>query len=212
MSDVERLLHEYIAEHRAGGEADPLAYLERVEGTDRAELAELLDAYLERAPGRDWDPVAYRGSAAERLVEGLDRSLRGQAGLWPSLLPRLRERARVRRADLVARLAEGLGVGDRQEKVAAYYHEMEQGQLASARVSGRVLEVLGGILGTSAEALREAGEALGPAGPSPSESAVFARMARPSAEYQDEVRATARDRAEAQRVEWDEVDELFRGG
>jgi hypothetical protein len=212
MSDVERLLHDYIAEHRAGGEADPLAYLERVDGADRAELAELLDAYLERAPGRDWDPAAYRGSAAERLVESLDRSLRGQAGLWPSLLPRLRERARVRRADLVARLAAELGVGGREEKVAAYYHEMEQGQLASARVSGRVLEVLGGILGTSAETLRKAGEALGPAGPTPSESAVFARMARPSAEYQDEVESTVSDRAEEERVEWDEVDELFRGG
>jgi hypothetical protein len=212
MSDVERLLHEYIAEHRAGGEADPLAYLERVEGIERGELAELIDAYLERAPGREWDPAAYSGSAAERLVEGLDRSLRGQAGLWPSLLPRLRERARVRRADLAARLAEGLGVGDREEKVAAYYHEMEQGQLASARVSGRVLEVLGGILGTSAEALRNAGEAFGPAGPTPAESAVFARMARPSAEYRDEVAATPRDRAEEEAVEWDEVDELFRGG
>src|SRR4051812_25425418 len=62
MTDVDRLLREYIEEHRAGGEADPLAYVERLEGTDRAELEALIDAYLARAPGRDWDPEAYRGS------------------------------------------------------------------------------------------------------------------------------------------------------
>ena len=46
MADVERLLHEFIAEDRSGGDADPLAYLRRARGADRAELEALIDAYL----------------------------------------------------------------------------------------------------------------------------------------------------------------------
>ena len=41
MSDVDRLLAEYLAEHRAGGEADPRTYLSRVSPPHRAELAAL---------------------------------------------------------------------------------------------------------------------------------------------------------------------------
>src|SRR5688500_6415954 len=161
MSDVDRLLSEYIAEHRAGGEADPVEYLDRLEGTDREELAELIDAYLQRTPGQPWDREAYRGSAAERLVEGLDRSLRGQAGMRPMLLPRLRHRAQIKRRSLVESLAENLGVGDQMEKVAGYYNQMEQGTLESAAVSDRVLGALSDIVGASAAALRRAGELLG---------------------------------------------------
>src|SRR3954447_8768536 len=51
MSDVEQVLREYIREHRAGGDADPRAFLERVEDPgDRLELEALIDAYLEHAP------------------------------------------------------------------------------------------------------------------------------------------------------------------
>jgi hypothetical protein len=212
MSDVEQLLHEYIEEHRSGGEADPLAYLERVEGTDRAELAALIDAYLERAPARTWDPDAYRGSAAERLVESLDRGMRGRAGLWPTVLPRLRERARLKRADLVARLAEGLGVADREQKVAAYYHQMEQGELASGGVSSRVLDTLARIVGASAETLRRAGEPFDPGASGEAPGAVFTRTARADAEEEGAPAAPAEARPAAPSEEWDEVDELFRGG
>ena len=92
--DVQKLLSEYIAEHRAGGEADPLAYLERADEADRQELAALIDGYLARSPGRDWDPEAYAGSAAERVADELGKALLGSAGLWPAILPRLRKQAR----------------------------------------------------------------------------------------------------------------------
>ena len=110
MADVERLLSEYIAEHRAGGDADPRRYLERVEGLDRAELQALIDAYLQRAPGRAWDPEAFAGSSASILADRLARAVAGQAGMWPVVLPRLRERAQVMREDIARRLAEALGV------------------------------------------------------------------------------------------------------
>ena len=49
----------------------------------------------------------------------------------------------------------------REQKVAGYYHEMEQGTLDSRGVSERVLAALGEIYGTTAEKLREIGEPLG---------------------------------------------------
>ncbi|MEO8092928.1 MAG: hypothetical protein ABI726_09510 [bacterium] len=212
MSDVDRLLSEYISEHRAGGEADPVAYLDQLEGADREELAALLDAYLQRAPAREWDADAFRGSEAERLTESLHRSLGGRAGLWPVVLPRLRERAQVKRAELVARLGAALGVGDREDKVAGYYHGMEQGSLESDGVSDRVLGALGEIVGASVESLRKAGENLSAGmaelGSDKTDQA-FTRM-RSAGEGEE----AGADEASAERMpegDWDEVDELFRG-
>ncbi len=62
MSDVEKLLSHYITEHRAGGAADPIPFLDQLEGVDREELSALIDGYLQRAPGREWDAEAYQGS------------------------------------------------------------------------------------------------------------------------------------------------------
>jgi hypothetical protein len=209
MSDVERLLSEYIAEHREQGDADPQGYLERVDGLDRRELAALIDAYLARAPRRGWDPEAFRDSGTARQVEALSRSLAGESGLWPSLLPRLRARARLKRVEVVSRLAAALGVAWREEKVGLYYHEMEQGSLPAEGVSDSVLEALGRILGESATALREAGRSLGPGrttGAPP--GAVFTRMARAPEGAEPRAAPAEPERGEA---EWDEVDELFRG-
>src|SRR4051812_385401 len=140
MSDVvDRLLGEYIAEHRAGGPADPLKYLAHAASDDeRAELSVLIDGYLARAPRRRWDAEGFTSSSAARVAEGLERSIGGAGGLWPLELPRLRERVRLRRAELVDRLAEALGVVGREKKVAGYYHEMEQGLLPARGVSDRV--------------------------------------------------------------------------
>ena len=214
MTDVERLLREYISEHHGGGRADPREYVERLEGADRKELATLIDGYLERAPRQEWDREAYEQSAAPKVVEALSRSLTGSAGLWPSVLPRLRERARVKRSEVVGQLAARLGAsGGQRDKVAAYYHEMEQGSLPASGVSDRVLEALGEILGQSAAALRRAGGAFGrPPPTSPATApAAFARkgMASPGVPPAD---ASEGPPAEAEPEQWDEVDRLFRGG
>lgn len=214
MSDVERLLRDYIEEHRAGGAADPRAYLDQVEGTDRRELEALIDAYLARAPRRAWSAEAYEASGEPQLVESLSRSLEGASGLWPSLLPSLRERAQLRRRDLVERLAAALGAGDREEKVGAYYHQMEQGLLPARGVAGRVLEALGEIVGESAETLRRAGEALEPGGGQTAGAAAFARFASPDPQAQEApaMPASPGPTGPAAETEWDELDELFRGG
>ena len=213
MADVDKLLSEYIAEHRAGGRADPIEYLDRLRGTDRDELALLIDAYLARSPGRQWDAEAFTGSVPERLAEGLTRSLEGASGLWPTILPRLRDRAKVTRTDLTRQLAESLGFANREQKVASYYHEMEQGLLPSEGVSSRVLEALGGIVGGSAEFLRQAGEPLGTGRSRAGDDAVYARRAHPDERFEAAgTTAEMRLPAEPAEREWDEVDELFRGG
>ena len=199
MTDVDRLFEAFIASDRAGV-ADPAAYLARVSGADRVELEALIDGYLARAPRRAFDRAAFEGSPAGRVVAALEG--------WPALLPQLRERARLRPAELVARLAAELGVGGREPKVAAYYDRMERGTLPSSGVSDRVLEALGRIVGASAAVLRAAGTLAAP--PPPPAPAALARAAAPAADFA--AAAPAGGSAEAAAPPRDEVDELFTGG
>jgi hypothetical protein len=176
-----------------------------VSGRDRAELAALIDAFLERAPRRAFDPEAPRSSRAAAVAESVHRSLAGSSGMWPSLLPQLRHRAKLQRADLVAQLAERLGAQGQTDKVGRYYHQMEQGLLPASGVSDSVLEGLGRIVGYGADALRKAGEMPGAGGPAAAGGAVFARTSA------DPMVAADVGVAAIEPEEWDEVDRLFRG-
>ena len=210
MADVDRLLREFKDEHARSGAGDPQRYLDLVGGRDRVTLETLIEAYLASAPRRAWNEAEFEASGAAPLVQGIEQSLAGAAGTWPALLPRLRARAQLARADLTARLAEALGVGDRQEKVHRYYHQMEVGRLPAEGVSQRVLDALGEILGESGDALRRAGA--GMAGPGrETEQVAFARTA-PAADFDEAALAGARERREPDADEWDDVDDLFRSG
>jgi hypothetical protein len=165
MADVEQLYRDYVAEHRAGGEADPRAYLAQLAGSDRDELEALIAGYLRRAPGREWDAEAYAGSPAENAATSIAArwdgwELAAEPRPWTELLPALRERAQIKRAELVGRLAEAIGFPAEAERVGAYYHQMEIGRLPSEGVSDRVLGALGELLGESAATLRAAGSAI----------------------------------------------------
>jgi hypothetical protein len=202
MADVDRLLHEFIEADRAGGPADPLAFLRRVQGSEREELEALIDGYLARVPRRAFDREAFERSPARAVTEELGRALGGASGTWPALLPRLRHRARLRRTDVVRRLAEELGTAQ-VDKVARYYHGMEQGTLPAAGVSDRVLEALGRVVGVGAERLREAGRSAGGAAPGPQGAAAFARVGAPDPRYRVEPATPPTEEPP------DEVDELF---
>ncbi len=134
MSQVDELLREYKEAHQAGA-GDPRPFLSRAPAEDRAVLAALIDGYLEQAPRQELSRDEMAESAAAPVVEGIHRSLTGAGGLWPALLPRLRAQARVKRADLVRELAARLGAQSQQDKVAGYYHQMEQGLLPADGVS-----------------------------------------------------------------------------
>src|ERR671915_686531 len=209
MTEVERLLSEYKEAHQSGGEADPRPYLARVSGVDRELLAGLIDAYLAEAPRRPFSATALAESRAAPVTEEVERSLAGAGGMWPALLPRLRARARLRRAELVAQLAARLGAQAQQDKVGLYYHQMEQGLLPESGVSETVLEALGKIVDSTASALRKAGRMPAPGPPRTDEGAAFARATwgepAPAAPPDAEAAAPARPAAD-----WDEVDRLFR--
>jgi hypothetical protein len=210
MAEVDRLLREFKDEHERSGAGDPQPYLESVSGRDRVTLETLIETYLASAPRRAWNEAEFEAAGTAPLVEGIEQSLAGSAGTWPALLPRLRARAELARADLTARLAESLGVGDRKEKVHSYYHQMEVGTLPAEGVSQRVLDALGRIVGESGDALRRAGT--GMAGPGPeAEGRAFARTAR-AAEFDAGAPAAGGAPREPDADDWDEVDQLFRAG
>ena len=143
-ADVDRLLQEFIAADRAGGVGRPgrvsRAGVRRRPGGARGAARRLPGPRA--APGVR--PRRVLGLAGGARGGGRARPLAGRlVGHLAGLLPRLRDRARLRRAEVVSRLAAALGAGDREAKVAGYYHAMEQGTLPAAGVSDRVLEALG---------------------------------------------------------------------
>jgi hypothetical protein len=209
MADVAKLLQDFIAEDRTGGPADPLDYLQRVEGSERAELETLIDGYLARAPRRTFDRAAFASSPARAVAEELGRALGGASGTWPALLPRLRHRAQLRRADVVVRLAHELEAKPEQvHKVAGYYHQMEHGTLPASGVSDRVLEALARIVGDTADRLREAGRGGLGLPPAATAASAFARVGTPDPQYveAEELMAPASP-AEPP----DDIDALFTG-
>lgn len=214
--DPDELLAGFAAELEGGGAADPREWISRAAPGARQKLAAAIDHYLMTAPRRAWDPDAYESSIAKVAVDRVYESIDGVSGSWPELLPALRNRARIKRSELVERLAEVLGVGTagaQIEKVGGYYNRMEHGLLPAEGVSGRVLDALAQIVGASAEVIARAG---GGAAPSIGEAdaaspPVYARLADAGADPAAEakLRDSAPGSAEAAR---DEIDELFTAG
>lgn len=206
MADLGQLRDQFAAAFSAGESPDPGEWLDRVEGDERQELARMIDQYLMTAPRRAWDAEAYERSLAKIAVDRVFESREGISGSWPELLPRLRNRARIKRSELVARLTEVLGERD-VEKVGVYYNRMEHGALRADGVSATVLTALADLVGTSVTALRAAG-ASGPE-PGAAGAPAFARLAVPDPAYADADDAV---QLQASPPERDRIDELFTGG
>lgn len=217
MTSVDEIFAAFVREHRAGGEADPRTFIARAQNeAERRELIVLIEAYLQRSPGRRWDPEAFATSKAARVTDSIlaEWELEGdreeESVGWAELLPALRTRARIMRRELVARLAQALDASDQVEKVGDYYHRMELEELPVDGISNRVLEALGSILGESAETLRRAGRVRsgGRAGP----HVAFSRTAYPSEEHREPPTSPAGEYDAADTATRDRVDELFTGG
>ena len=214
MSDPQQLFRQFADAYDRDGSADPRAYLARTQGLDREELGALIEGFLERAPRRQWDAAAFSGSVAEQAITRAAAQAESPVGEaargWPEILPSLRTQARLKRRTLVQRLSAALGFADQEERVAAYYHRMEQGQLAPSGVSTRVLEALSEIVGTSVESLRRAGEAGELAGEAGGE--VFARVGAPADASSSPTSIAVRSASIEQAEPPDELDLLFIGG
>lgn len=213
MCEHDDLLEQFKAAYEAGERPELAQYLERASPEGRQALEQMIDSYLMNAPRRSWDPDAYAASPARESVERVWGSLQGVSGSWPELLPHLRNRAKLKRSELVQRLAETLGVAGREEKVALYYHRMEHGQLPAEGVSGGVFDALGSILGESAELIRRAGFGRLAAAEGEGDLAAFARTAEIDEVYAEELHDEAAELpAPGSAPGRDEVDELFTGG
>lgn len=146
-------------------------------------LAQLIVAFLERAPRREPTPAALA------FVRSLDE---------PSLL-RVRQARRLKLDDLAAGLVDKLGLPTGAGvRVRRYYQELELGQLDSAGVAASVWDALGGLLGRDARGL----VALRPVAPA---AAAMFRAADFAADLSDDVFTISL----AARAERDEVDRLF---
>ncbi len=213
MTDVDRLLRDYIQRFEEGGSVDPSDLFEGLERGDQRKLAVLIEGYLEHAARpQEWDPEGFEGSVAQRAVEQVAAEWEAEA--TPSELVRLRNERKISREELVAKLADSLGVSGMREKVAAYYHRLERGLLPAEGVSAKVWDALAGLLGASSDSLRDAASAMqGPA--DAARGPAYARTAAPPPEEYRVEHSTAEEvagMASPGTAEPDEVDRLFTGG
>jgi len=212
---ADTLFTDYVISHQAG-EVDPVPFLDRAAEGEREILVTLIDAYLVQAPGKVWDPTAFNGTPAQRMVEPLTLALAGVSGAWPVVLPSLRNRVRIKRRDFVEKLATGLGYPKTAGVVEEYYHAMEHGDLPAEGVSNKVLEVLGGLLGTNPESLRKEGS-LFLGGSFRVDHQVFARHPSLPAMQESRIEAPLSEMSESDsddsyRADEEAIDQLFTGG
>ncbi len=207
MRQVDRLLDEFATAFRAG-QTDPWPYLDQVEGEQREELDRKMDEFLIAVEPDAWDPGAYADSPANRVVDRIMPSLLTPSGGWRELLPSLRIRKRMKRERVESELARALdALGSQEaEKVATYYHDMEQGNLDPKGVSGKVLAALSGIYGTTVKVLQRAGAATEP--PGSADGIVFARVV---GDTEEDFVISSEDRSGFTRIkgEPDRIDRLF---
>lgn len=209
MTSPDRLLNDFVDAWSAGERPRVEDYLERAPEGDRDELALLINAFLEEAPQPKYSAETLAQIQAEPAVAELSALIDSQAGFWPSLLPRLRERAELTRDEVVKRLAQALALEGREDRIKPYYHQMESGTIDPAGVSRKVLEALSRIFGVELSEIEEAGDFAGL-------GAAVPTSAYMRSETVLESRAHAYDELPAAGAgdpgPWDEVDELFRGG
>ena len=208
MTDSAMLLSQFIDAWNRGERPDADDYVSRARDDEKPALADQLNLFLQYAPTPEYGEAARAEIRAEPAAQRIASALEGEAGLWPVLLPTLRERARLRRDQIVAQLTEMLDLEGGEKKVRRYLHEMEVGSLDPRGVSQRVLDALGAILGVSGDDLARAGdfETLG-GGPPPAAAYYRARL---EVDALSEMATPAASRGIE--AEPDQIDRLFTGG
>src|SRR4051794_37352322 len=134
----ETLISEFIDAWTSGQRPEVDTYVARADEADRDVLEREIHTFLLHAPAPAYSDEARAAIARDPLTRSIS-DMPDEFGLWPTLLPSLRKRARLRRDQLVAQLAEALGVSGQDRKIARYYHRMEAGTIEPSGVSVRVL-------------------------------------------------------------------------
>jgi transcriptional regulator with XRE-family HTH domain len=215
MSAHEKLLSDFIDAWNAGRRPSVRDYLGRVpEGPDRDALADELGTWLETAPAPALGDEARRALRADPVVERVFAVVGDDAAAWPQALPRLRARAGLSVAAVARRLVEGLGLGGDAEaaRAAAYLEEMEHGERRADRVSRRLLDALGGVLGIDGSALAALGGGAGAFRPSPAGGTLFRTAGEAGEWVAEDIEVLARAAMAPAPAPMDELDRLFDGG
>jgi hypothetical protein len=207
--DPDRILSDFIDAWNAGRRPDLDEHVARAAEPDREQLLADITAFVAFAPTPDYDDAALAAIRAEPVVASAAAAATAPGGLWPALLPRLRERAALSTSQLAGQLVGALGLpSDRTPKTRGYLEQLEAGELEPRGLSGRLLDALARLLGVPRDDLEAAGAFGGPA----AAPALF-RAEGPAAEaLRDDLDVIADALAAPAGGEWADVDELFRGG
>jgi hypothetical protein len=208
----DRVLSDFIDAWNTGQRPDVDAFLARVDQSEQGLLADEIASFVTWSPDPDYDDTALDAIAAEPVVHEAMRAATQPAGMWPALLPRLRSRAALTTRQLADELTNALGLPAGSEaKTERYLAQLEAGELDAARLSRRLVDALGRALHVSSAMLGDAAglttaRATAPGAP------LFRADASPVADTGDDLELLADALTTPAMADWDEVDQLFRGG
>jgi hypothetical protein len=214
MSTIEQVLGEFVDAWNAGRRPRVIEYLARVpEGPERDELAEQIGTWLEVAPTPEYDPGTRAQIRGEPAVRHVLEAVGADAGLWPAVIPELRARAGLSVRQVAGRLVERFALGGGSEdRAAEYLARMERGELEAARVSRRLLDALGELLGASGATLADAGRLGGAMRPAAAGGTLF-RAGEDAGDWvARDIEALSRAAMRPAPPPMDELDRLFTGG
>lgn len=211
----EQLLSDFIDDWNAGRRPNARAYMEKLPaGAARDELLEQIGEWLAIAPTPAFDEQTRAAIRAEPVVQRVFAAVGEDAGLWPQVLPTLRERSRLSLAQLASRVTERFGLGASEAaRAETYLERLERGELDASRISRRLVDAVADALGVTPGSLADAGSFGRSMRPAAAGGALFRRTGDGDdwvAQDLELLSAAAAEPPPAQPL--DELDRLFLGG
>lgn len=198
--DVNDLYDRFVREWYAGNAPDVDEFLSRLEQEDAETLARQLETFLLVAPAveprpetaADDDPVLADAIA---LGDAFDERP------WAERLADARRVAGLSLADLGARFADAFALSGRAPRAAELLRRLEAAELASSGVSERAARALAHILGAPSGALIP-----------PRAAALYRSDSIDGAELESLLAGASAALSLEDGEQWDELDDLLRGG
>jgi hypothetical protein len=214
MSTMEQVLSDFIDAWNAGRRPSVREYLKRVpDGPARDDLADQISTWLEVAPTPEYSDAIRAEIRADPVVQHVLGAVGDDAGLWPEVLPALRARAGLSIGAVAARLVDRFGLGGgSQERTADYLERMERGELEPTRVSHRLLDALGELLGASGRTLADAATFAGGLRPASAGGTLFRAEGDAGEWLAHDIDALSQMAMSPAPPAMDELDRLFTGG
>jgi hypothetical protein len=196
MSTNDQVLNEFIDAWNAGRRPRVREYLARLpDGPDRDALADRITSWLEVAPTPSYDEETRLAILADPIV----------AGALAGPVPALRAHAGLSVSELAARLIDRLSLKrDDTARAAGYLEQLETGALDPSRLSRRLLDALGAVLGVPGSALASP--------PRPASGALFRAASDAGNWVRDDIEVLSAAAMAPAPSPMDELDRLFTGG